>query len=206
METFLSRAWTSFERLSRALIYVGGGLLIISTVMVAVEVVIRKAFSLSLRGVDEISGYFFSVFTAWAFSYALFKRAHVRVDALYTHLPVMAQRVLDVIALASMAVVFTLLAYQGYGVLAETVRIGAESNTPLRTPLWIPQVFWMTGIWFFALNIWLFLMRSVLALIRGDMETIQAIAAAPSLHEEMESDMDIACAEAADAGAADERR
>ncbi|WP_316980134.1 TRAP transporter small permease subunit [Shumkonia mesophila] len=195
-DRFLSRCWCQLERLSTALIYVGGGLLIVCCLLVAVEVVIRKTLNQSLQGVDEISGYFFAVFTVWAFSYALFRRAHVRVDALYLHLPSGIQRILDIVALLSMAIIFTLLSYQAWGVLAETVRIGAQSNTPLRTPLWIPQVFWMMGLWLFALNIWIVLTRSVLALLRGDMKAVEAMAAAPSIHEETRDDVETARAEA----------
>ena len=173
------------EKFSLATVYVGGSLLIFSAFLVAIEVILRKIFNQSLAAVDELSGYIFAIITAWAFSYALFRRAHIRIDALYVRLPAKVQCTLDVTALLSLALFFTLLAWQAVGVLTETIRIGATSNTPLRTPLWMPQIFWMTGLWFFLINIYLLLIRAAWALVRARFDKVREIAGAPSLLEEV---------------------
>lgn len=163
--------------------------MIFSAVLVAIEVVLRKAFDQSLAAVDEISGYIFSITTAWALSYALFRRAHIRIDALYVRLPPKARCVLDVLAMLSLAVLFSVLAYLGIGVLAETLRLGAVANTPLRTPLWLPQIFWLSGLWFFSFNIYLLLLRSSWSLLKGDYAKVRDLAGAPSLLEEVDDEI-----------------
>jgi TRAP-type mannitol/chloroaromatic compound transport system permease small subunit len=173
------------EKVSLTTVYIGGSLLIFSAFLVAVEVIMRKVFSQSLAAVDEVSGYIFAFTTTWALSYALFRRAHIRIDALYVRLPAKVQCTLDVVALLSLAMFFTLLAWQAVGVLTETVRIGATSNTPLRTPLWMPQILWLTGYWFFLFNIYLLLIRAAWALFTARFDEVRQIAGAPSLLEEV---------------------
>lgn len=177
------------EKVSLFSVYVGGSLLIGSAALVAAEVVLRKLFSYSLASVDEISGYVFSAGTTWAFSYALFRRAHIRIDALYVRLSPRVCCILDVVALLSLAAFFTLLAVEAVWVLQETLHLGAVANTPLRTPLWMPQVLWMSGLWFFVFNIYLLALRSALSLARGRLDEVREIAGAPSLHEEVSEEV-----------------
>jgi TRAP-type mannitol/chloroaromatic compound transport system permease small subunit len=185
----LGRLQELSERVSRTTVHLSGVLLILSAAAVAVEVIGRKAFDYSFTAVDELSGYIFGITTAWALSFALFRRGHVRIDAVYIHLSARARCFMDVIAMASLAVVFTLLAYQALGVVQESLHLNAESNTPLRTPLWIPQILWMGGLWFFIANIYLILVRSIIGLVSGDHDLVRAIAGAPSLHEEVEEEI-----------------
>ncbi|MCH7487777.1 MAG: TRAP transporter small permease subunit [Proteobacteria bacterium] len=189
MSEIMGRLQELSERVSRVAVHVSGVLLILSAAAVAVEVIGRKAFNYSFTAVDEVSGYIFGITTAWALSFALFRRAHVRIDAVYVHLSQRSRCVMDVIAMTSLAVVFTLLAHQAYGVVHESLRLGAESNTPLRMPLWIPQILWMGGLWFFIANIYLVLVRSLMGLVCGDYDLVRAIAGAPSLHEEVEKEI-----------------
>jgi TRAP-type C4-dicarboxylate transport system permease small subunit len=180
----MERLQTVCENLARHSVQAGGLMLLVSAVFVTFEVVARKLFGFSLAAVDELSGYVFGIATTWALSLALFRRSHIRVDALYVKLPTRLRGILDVLALASLAVVFSLLAFQAVQVFLETLRLGAEANTPLRTPLWIPQVFWVTGLCFFVFNIYLLLIRTSIALLRGDHRLVHALAAAPSVREE----------------------
>lgn len=189
-----SRWYQASEQLSRWAVQAGGALLFLTVLMVTIDVVGRKYFQISLLGTDEISGYIFGISTAWALSYALFRRRHIRIDALYVHLPYPAQRALDVIALVSFAVLFSLLAYQAVGVLLESLRLGAQSNTPLRTPLWIPQLFWMLGLCFFTFNIYLILIETITALLKRDFVRAHALAAAPSVRDEAAQELDQAIA------------
>lgn len=180
----LARLYRASERVSRISVYICGGLLVFSALMVAVEVILRKAFNESLAAVDELSGYIFAITTAWAFSYALFRRGHIRVDALYVRLPPKVCCVLDVLSLVSLAVLFTVLVYLSTGVLQETLRLGASANTPLGTPLWMPQSLWLGGLWFFCFNIYLLLARSTWALLSGNYVLVRHIAGAPSILED----------------------
>lgn len=177
------------ETIARAGIYVGGVLLIFSAVLVAAEVLLRKFFDYSIQGADEYSGYILAITVTWGFSYALHRRAHIRIDALYVKLPYRVCCVLDLIALLSLLVFFSILSYLAVEVLLESIRLGAQANTVRRTPLWIPQGIWVAGLIFFVWNILLVSVRTAGFLIAGDYENVRALAGAPSVIEEMEEEL-----------------
>ncbi len=185
METgFLEFLTRVLERLSRVGVYAGCGILVAAAVLVGFEVIARKLFAFSLTGADEIAGYAFAISITWGYSFALFQRAHIRVDALYVHLPARFQRILDIVALAGFAVVIGLLNYHALLTLLETLRMGARASTPLSTPLWIPQSLWLAGLTYFLLCILMLLVRALLALASGRHEVVKTIAGAPSVIDE----------------------
>ena len=181
MDRWLGRLTGVLERVSRIGTYVGCGMLIMAAGLVSFEVVARKLFAFSLTGADEIAGYAFAISIAWGFSFALFQRAHIRVDALYVRLPDKIQRSLDVIALAGFAAVIGLLNYRALTTLLETLRMDARSSTPLSTPLWFPQALWLLGLAFFLVCIVALLLRSAVAFRKGRHDLVKEIAGAPSV-------------------------
>lgn len=68
------------RRLARAGVWFGGALIIAAAFLVGIEVVIRKAFTLTIGGADELSGYALAISTSWALAFALLERAHIRID------------------------------------------------------------------------------------------------------------------------------
>ncbi len=177
------------EKISRFAVYICGTLLILSAVLVAVEVVMRKVFRESLQGADEYSGYILAISVTWAFSYALYRRAHIRIDALYVKLPYKVCCVLDLIALLSLLFFFSILSYLALEVLMESIRLGAQANTVRRTPLWIPQSIWVAGLFFFVWNIAILTIRTGTFLARGQYEEVRALAGAPSVSEEIDEEL-----------------
>ena len=75
------------EYFSRFAVWICGATLMAAALMVAVDVVSRKFFGLTMSGSDEYTGYVFSATTTWAYSYCLLHRSNVRIDALYSRLP-----------------------------------------------------------------------------------------------------------------------
>ena len=73
---------------SRVAVWCGGAALLLSAIMVTLDVIARKLFSITISGSDEISGYVFAAATTWAYSFCLFSKSNIRIDALYTHLSV----------------------------------------------------------------------------------------------------------------------
>lgn len=181
MDRWLARLISALERLSRGGVYVGCAMLLLAAGLVTFEVVARKLFHFSLSGADEIAGYAFAISIAWGYSFALFQRAHIRVDALYVRLPERAQRVLDVVALAGFSIVIGLVGYRALMTLMETLRLEARSSTPLSVPLWIPQSLWLLGLSYFLLCIVALFLRASLALAQGRHETVKQVAGAPSV-------------------------
>lgn len=172
------------DRVALRAVWVGGAILLASAILVSVDVTIRKLFSLSVGGADELSGYAFAIGIAWAFPFALLRRANVRIDALYQHMPARLAAILDLVALIALAVFVTVLTRYAWEVAAGSWDLGALSNSQLKMPLWIPQGLWFLGLALFFATTALLTLRTALALVSGDLATVRALAGARSIEEE----------------------
>jgi len=173
------------ERLSRYAVWFGGALMIFAAIMVTVDVIMRKLFSVTLGGADEISGYLFGIATAWAFSYALLHRVNVRIDALYLLLPGWLRALLDLLGLILLAIFVGVLTWRATLLFQDSLSFWSKSITPLQTPLAIPQAFWLAGLYLYFVTILLVIASTAWALLRGDMATVQRLAGVRTLDEEM---------------------
>lgn len=153
---------------SRAGTWFGGALVLLAAVIIAVDVVLRAALAVTIGGSDELSGYALAIASAFAFALALLDRAHVRIDTLYTLMPVRVAAVLDVLAMAAMVALAVFLAMQGWRVFAQSWVLGARALTQLNTPLSGPQALWVLGLAWFAFVACLLLLRALVLLVRGD--------------------------------------
>ncbi len=185
---FLDAALAAADWLSLRAVWVGGALLFLAAFTVSVDVIARKLFAVSLGGADELSGYAFAIGTAWAFAFALLRRANVRVDALYQHLPMKLCALLDLLARVALGVFVAYLARYGYEVLATSWQLSARSNSSLKVPLWIPQALWFGGLALFVATVALLLARSVAGLARGDWAGVHALLGARSVREEADDE------------------
>ncbi len=172
------------DRVALRAVWVGGAILLASAILVSVDVTIRKLFSLSVGGADEISGYAFAIGVAWAFPFALLRRANVRIDALYQHMPARLAALLDLVALIALTIFVTVLTRYAWEVVAGSWNLGALSNSQLKVPLWIPQGLWFLGLGLFFATTALLTLRTALALVSGDLATVRALAGARSIEEE----------------------
>ncbi len=149
-------------------------------VLILVEIVLRRTVGSALGGSDEIAGYVMAAIAAWGLSYALLERAHVRIDLVQRRLPTPLRAALDVLAMALVTTIAALVAAYGWRVLATTLDRGSTANTPLETPLWLPQSIWLGGwLWFTAVAACL-LVAAVLRLVRGDYAAVEAVAGSGS--------------------------
>jgi TRAP-type C4-dicarboxylate transport system permease small subunit len=184
----LDRALRAADWLSLRAVWAGGALLLLAALTVAVDVILRKLFAVSMGGADELSGYAFAIGTAWAFAFALLRRANVRVDALYQHLPPKLCALLDILALLALGWFVAYLAYFGFQVLETSWSLSARSNSALKVPLWIPQALWFGGLAAFLTTLALLLARSLQALLAGDWNAIHALLGARSIQEDAEEE------------------
>ena len=60
----------------------GGMLLLAVSILVIVEITLRKFFGTSIQGVDELSSYAMALAFAWAMPFAILDRAHIRIEQL----------------------------------------------------------------------------------------------------------------------------
>jgi TRAP-type mannitol/chloroaromatic compound transport system permease small subunit len=172
------------DRVGLRAVWIGGAILLASATLVSVDVTIRKLFRLSIGGADELSGYAFAIGIAWAFPFALLRRANVRIDALYQHLPARLAAALDLLALIALAIFVTVLTRYAWEVLAASWKLDALSNSQLKVPLWIPQGLWFTGLALFFATTLVLTLRTALALVSGDLATVRALAGARTIEEE----------------------
>lgn len=184
----LDRALRAADWLSLRAVWAGGALLLLAAFTVSVDVLLRKLFTVSLGGADELSGYAFAIGTAWAFAFALLRRANVRVDALYQHLPAKLCALLDILALLALGWFVATLAFYAWQVLETSWSLSARSNSALKVPLWIPQALWFGGLAVFLATLALLLARALQALLAGDWNAIHALLGARSIVEEAEDE------------------
>ena len=181
---------------ARVAIWLGGAMLFAAAAIVTAEVVLRKGlgalfgWNFVFSGSDEISAYLFAVGTSWAMTHVLVMRGHVRIDALYGRFGPRTRAVLDLLAMIALLVFVGALLERSWDVAYTSISDEIRSNTPLRIPLAWAQVPWFGGIALFALGLVLSVLRTAIALGRGDFAAASAIAGAVTQDEEIESELE----------------
>lgn len=176
------------ERLSRLFAWLGGVLLLVMVALICIEIVMRRTVGQSLGLSFEYSGYVLGISASWSFAYAVFHKAHIRIDAAYVRLAPKGRIVLDLVAMAAFAAFAVMAAQAAFGVLAETLDRGTVSNTPLHTPMWVPQLLWVLGWLWFAFATVLLLGRVGLAAAAGDFAAVTRLAGGATIDEQIEEE------------------
>jgi TRAP-type C4-dicarboxylate transport system permease small subunit len=139
------------SRLSNALAYLFGYLMLVFALIVTVETISRKLLGYSLQGVDELGGYALAVSSALAFTTALVERGHIRIDLLHMNFPRPVQALLNWLSVLLIAAFALLLMKVATDVLSETIEFNSTAPTPWATPLIWPQSIWYAALGIFAL-------------------------------------------------------
>lgn len=178
-------------QVSRVAVWVGGFALMLAAIMVTGDVIARKLFGITISGSDEISGYVFAAATTWAYAYTLLTRSNIRIDALYNLLGRRTRAVLDLVALIFLLYYIYLLTMNGWSMFAENVEYNSTAQTTLATPLWIPQIFWISGLAFFFVCLLFLTVYAIVCLVRRDWSTIGAIAGVKTVEEEIKEEIHV---------------
>ncbi|WP_374448397.1 TRAP transporter small permease subunit [Stella sp.] len=185
MEPVLAAA----HRISRLGLWFGGTLVLLAAVLIGVDVVIRKFFSISIGGADELAGYALAIGTSWGLGAALIERAHIRIDSLYVLFPNALRVVLDVAGLVLFVGFFALVTWHGRLVLDQSWVSGSRSQSAIETPLILPQVVWFGGLLlFFAVGIVL-LVEALRRILSGDAHGVVRMIGTRSAQEEVEEEI-----------------
>ena len=184
MVKLLDRALGVAQRLAHAGALGGGLLILAAALLVSVDVTLRKLANTTLGGADELSGYALAIGSTWSFAFVLLARGHVRIDALYQHLPRKLAALCDLVAIVALLVFASLIAWHGAGVLAQSWQLGARSNSSLAVPLALPQALWWIGYAGFVVCAALLLLRAAAAMLAGDMAEANRLIGARSIEEE----------------------
>lgn len=181
------------DRAARAIAHaaamVGGTLLLASALLICADVFLRYFFVVSVGGADELSGYALGIAAAWGFSYALLSRSHVRIDALYTHIPPAARPIIDLAGLAAFMVFMGYVTWRGWGVLNQSIISGARSISALEVPLVVPQTAWVAGLVYFLLVALLLLLRAIVALAGGNRDLAFRLIGSKAAMDEVQEEL-----------------
>ena len=176
------------ELLSRIAVWAGGALTLACVFLISFDVVARKFFGFTVGGSDELSGYVFAISTTWAFAYVLLQRGNVRVDVLYQHLPPRLAALLDWLSLVALGVFIGALTWHASSVAQTSWERSAAANTPLATPLWLPQGLWVLGLAWTCVVLALLLIPASIALATGDAAAMKELCGVRSAKEEAEEE------------------
>ncbi|WP_158626056.1 TRAP transporter small permease subunit [Arsenicitalea aurantiaca] len=152
------------RHLSTALALAAGLAVFILAFLIAIDVLARRFAGFSLQGTDEIGGYVLAALASLGFAYVLFERGFTRIDLLVRKLPPLGAAIANVLAYVSLAAVAVFFAHRALLAYRDTLHFNAYANTPLQTPMWIPQGFWAVGMSFFAACAVLYAIRAVVLL------------------------------------------
>lgn len=175
-------------QISRVAVWVGGFALMLAAIMVTLDVIARKLFGITISGSDEISGYVFAAATTWAYAYTLLTRSNIRIDALYNMLGLRTRALLDLLALIFLLYYVYLLSTGGWSMFMENVEYNSTAQTTLATPLWIPQIFWVSGLIFFFVCLAFLTVYALVCLLRRDWSMINQIAGVKTVEEEIKEE------------------
>ncbi|MCL4186204.1 MAG: TRAP transporter small permease [Rhodobacteraceae bacterium] len=139
------------ERLADLAALAGGVTVLLLALLIGVDVVARKLLGVSVQGTDELGGYVLAMVGSLGMAHVLARREFTRIDLLFRYLARPVRNLLHALAYVTLAGLAVFMARHALITLDDTLLFQSRANTPLRTPLWIPQGLWAGGMCFFAL-------------------------------------------------------
>ena len=173
-----------FEHVAATLALVAGVAVAVLAVLITVDIVGRDFFGASIQGTDEIGGYVLAFVGSLGMALTLLRRGHPRIELFFRFFPRAVRDGLHALAQVAMAGFAVFMAWHAWGELQTTLRFGAITNTPLQTPLWVPQLVWLVGMMFFALTACLTAAHA-LVLLFSDRASMERRYGAPTVEEEV---------------------
>ena len=178
----------TLKRISVYAVWISGAALMISAIIVTVDVLFRKFVGWTMSGSDEVTSYVFAASTTWAYSYCLLHRANIRIDAVYNLLPLFVRNLLDLLGVFLLLFYMSVLTDRAFITLELSLINDSVSNTTLTTPLWIPQLAWLSGLVMFIITLVFVGVYAAMAMIKGDSATVTEVAGILSIEEEIEEE------------------
>lgn len=173
----IDRLIAGIRRINRVIALTAGVALVACVLLILVDVVLRH-FGVTFGGSDEISGYVMAGIASWGMSYTLTELAHVRIDLIRLRLRPIGKAILDLIAILALAITAVTIAYECWPVLHTTITNQARANTPMATPLWIPQSIWLAGWLWFAFSSSVLVLLTLVLLGKRDLKRVDGLVGA----------------------------
>ncbi|CAM5195967.1 hypothetical protein CDEF62S_01843 [Castellaniella defragrans] len=166
-----------------------GWALLLLSLVITINVVLRKSFDYSIQGVDEYGGYCLAISSALGFSLALYDKAHIRVTIVTDYLPVPARAVSNFLALTVLLIVAVTLTSRALNVAITSHEMNAQAVSALGTRLDVPQGLWAAGLILFCLALFVQTIRAVRMLARRDWEAVNDAFGAEDVKEELKEEL-----------------
>lgn len=175
---------------SRLLGIVFGVLMILLSFAVTAETLLRKFFSVTLGGIDELGGYAIAIAAPLAFTVTLVENSHIRINQLTARLPRPAQAVLDALSVLSMALLAGYFFYFTVETVRDTWEYQSIAQTPWATPLIYPQMLWLIASAAFPIAAILLALQALRLLASGDWRALTRRFGPPSPEAELKAELD----------------
>lgn len=133
------------ERVAFAVLFVGGVGMLMSMFLGVADVVGTQAFNNPMHGAYEITESTMTLIVFGALAYAHIRRAHIRVELLYTHVGRRTQAALDVVADVAGLVFFGLLFWQAVIEAQYSYQINERTVGLIRFPLYPARIVLAAG-------------------------------------------------------------
>ena len=176
------------EPVARAAAILCGYTVLLLSVLVSIDIVGRKLAGFTFQGMDDLGGYVLAIIAVVGASYTMAMRGQTRVDVFLVRMPQGAQRVLNALAMVTMAGFAAFAAWRGLEVLMESIEFQSVATNPLQTPLWQPQLAWFVGLALFALISLLYALHALVLLVRGSADLNRMYGPA-SAQDELEAEL-----------------
>ncbi len=180
----MARLLRAFEHIAATLALGAGVAIAVLAVLITVDIIGRDFFGASIQGTDEIGGYVLAFVGSLGMALTLLRRGHPRIELFFRFFPRPLRDALHVLAQLAMAGFALFMAWHAWGELQTTLRFGAITNTPLQTPLWVPQAVWLAGMIFFAMTACLTTAHALI-LLATDRSSIEGYYGTPTVEEEV---------------------
>jgi TRAP-type C4-dicarboxylate transport system permease small subunit len=160
------------------------------SLVVTVETVMRKVFTVSLQGADELGGYALAIGATIAFSLALIGRTHIRVDVFHDRFPALVKTALNWLSVTSLAAFAGLMAWLAWFVIRDTQAYQSVAQTPWATSLVYPQTAWLVGLIMFAFVSAGFAIHASILLLSGRTDELNADYGPRSTKQEVDEEVE----------------
>ncbi|EJF69763.1 TRAP dicarboxylate transporter subunit DctQ [Pseudomonas sp. Ag1] len=166
-----------------------GVLMLLLALAVTAETLLRKFFSVSLGGMDELGGYAMAVCAPLAFTVALIERAHIRINLFQVRMSPRAQALTNALSAVSLGMLSAYLFYFTWTTLLETRSYHSTAQTPWATPLVYPQSVWLAAMGVFAVAAIILGGQALRLALRADWAALNSHFGADTLTEELETEL-----------------
>lgn len=182
----MNRILRAAEHVAATFALCAGVAIAVLAVLITIDIIGRDFVGVSIQGTDEIGGYVLAFVGSLGMALTLLRRGHPRIELFFRFFPQVVRDALHVLAFVAMACFAIFMAWHAWGELQSTLRFGAVTNTPLQTPLWVPQSVWLAGMIFFALTATLAAVHGLILLVT-DQAQIEPRYGSPTVEEEVQN-------------------